>query len=280
MASRARTPLSAPIRGAGETDVGSVRDRNEDVVLVEPDLGLYAVFDGMGGSNAGDVAARMASERIADYVREKAHLLRRNPARVLERALHAASDAVIMASVNTEHLHGMRTTVVACLVVDPVRAVIAHVGDSRAYLLRDGELAQLTRDHSLVQELVDEGKLSPRGARRSRRRNLVTRAVGRTSVLLEVDMQELALEPGDRLLLCSDGLHGYTPARLIRRVLAGDGTPEQLALSLVDLALSRPAPDNVSAVVISVDGGGAPATQRSSSARVRTIGARSRATKG
>ena len=109
----------------------------------------------------------------------------------------------------------------ACVVVDPTRVVIAHVGEGRAYLLRDGKLAQLTRRHSAVQELVDRGKLSPRSARRSPKRHVITRSLGHRTV--RPDVRERRLRAGDRLLLCSDGLHGYTPARVIRRVLAGDG---------------------------------------------------------
>jgi protein phosphatase len=251
----ARTPPSDWVHGAGETDVGHVRDQNEDVLIVEPELGLYAVLDGMGGANAGDVAARMAAECISDYVRQETDLRRRDPERLLRYAVHHASNAVIDAGESIAEYRGMRTTAVVCLVVDPTRVLVAHVGDSRAYLLRDGELTALTRDHTLVQELVEEGRLTPRGARRSRRRHLLTRALGRTSVLLKVDVWDQTLRPGDRLLLCSDGLHGYTPARSIRRVLAADRTPAQVAHELVALVLRGRAPDNTSAVVISVNGG-------------------------
>jgi len=263
-----RTPRSgasrtAGVRGAGATDVGHARDVNQDVIVVEPDLGLYIVLDGMGGRNAGEVAARLAGERVVDYVRQEARVLRRWPRRVIERAFDAATEALYLAGLQLEQRRGMGTTAVACLVVDPTLAVIAHVGDSRAYLLRDGELVQLTRDHSLVQELVDQGKLSPAGARRSSQRHVITRKLGHFSV--RTDVQERTLEPGDRLLLCSDGLHGYTPERSIRRVLASRGDPAQLAHELVALALRGRAPDNVSAVVIAVDG--APSGERPRSPR-------------
>jgi len=249
----------ARVRGAGTTNIGHVRDRNEDVILVDPELGLYAVFDGLGGRSAGDVAAKLASEVVAGHVRDQARIRRRSPRRrspgqLLEYALHDASTDVIIAGETKEQCRGMRTTAVACLVVDSTRVVVAHAGDSRAYLLRDGELTALTRDHTVAQELVDAGQLSPRSVRRSPKRHRLTRALGRTRVALRVDVREQPLRPGDRLLLCSDGLHGYTPARSIRRVLAGDGTPEQIAHELVALALAGKAPDNVSAVVICVSG--------------------------
>jgi len=233
---------------------------NQDAILVAPDLGLYAVLDGMGGHPAGDVASRTAAAVMAEYMRMRARSRRRWPRQVLDQAIRAASEMLYWEGQRNEHLREMGTTVVACLVVDPTHVVIAHVGDSRAYLLRAGKLAQLTRDHSLVQERVDRGELTPRSARRSRKRHTITRSVGHRTV--RPDVRERRLRAGDRLLLCSDGLHGYTPARLIRRVLEGDGSAEELAQALVDLALSRPAPDNVSAVVIAV-GGAAPRARRS-----------------
>jgi serine/threonine protein phosphatase PrpC len=255
---RSGSPLPVRVRGAGDTNVGHVRGRNEDVLVVEPELGLYAVLDGMG--NAGDVAAKLASEVIVNDVREQARIRRRSrrwcsPDQMLKYALHDASTDVMIAGETKAECRGMRTTAVVCLIVDPMRVVVAHVGDSRAYLFRAGELTQLTHDHTVAQEFVDAGRLSARSARRSPKRHLLTRALGRTSVPLQVDVREQTLRSGDRLLLCSDGLYGYLSARSIRRMMAAEGTPEQVAHELVALVLRGEAPDNVSAVVISVEGG-------------------------
>lgn len=141
----------------GETHRGHIRETNQDVILVEPDLGLYAVLDGMGGARARDVAARIAGEEIAASIRRMSRTRRRSPRRALELALHTAAVEVFMAAEQQLAYRGMGTTVVACLVVEPTHVVIGHAGDSRAYLLRDGRLRALTRDHTVAQRLVDAG---------------------------------------------------------------------------------------------------------------------------
>jgi protein phosphatase len=241
------------IRSAGNSHIGKVRTTNEDALILEPRLGLYAVLDGMGGHPAGDVAARVGGHAIAISVRQRGRMRRRWPRQVLERALRIAASEVFRAGEERPAYHYMGTTVVACLVA-PTRAVIGHVGDSRAYLLRDGELAALTRDHSVVQKLLDKGEITPRQAKRHPERQRLTANLGRGGWVLP-EMTELRLREGDRLLLCSDGLHGYAPASAIRRVLAGRGGAEEIARRLVELALRCATQDNVSAVVIAVEGG-------------------------
>ncbi len=171
---------------------------------------------------------------------------------MLECALRFASTNVFEAAKTRPDYRRMGTVAVACLVVDPTRAVIAHVGDSRAYLLRDGKLARLTRDHIAWIKIAESNRL-----RSNRRRGtpVFTQCLGARRV--HPDIIEVMFKPGDRLLLCSDGLHGYTPTRSSRRVLAGEGTPEQLAHRLIELALRGEAPDNVSAVVVSTGDGAA-----------------------
>ncbi len=242
--------VTTRLSGGGETHRGHVRDSNQDVILVEPDLGLYAVLDGMGGANAGDVAARMAGETIVDCVRAKSRIRRRSPHQLLRLALDTAAIEVLRAAEQRLEYRGMGTTVVACLVVGPTRVVIGHAGDSRAYLLRGGELIALTRDHTVAQRLLDEG------ARKidEMTRHLLTRNLGR-EYGARADVVEQTLEPGDRLLLCSDGLYGGTGIGAIRRVLGSSDTPDRVAHSLVALALRGRASDNISAIVIAVDGG-------------------------
>jgi protein phosphatase len=228
-------PDNSRLWGGGETHCGHVRESNQDVIIVEPDLGLYAVLDGMGGANAGDVAARMAAQEIVAFFRRKSRIRRRSPHQLLELALHTAAVQVFTAANERPDYRGMGTTVVACLVVDPTRAVIGHAGDSRAYLLRDGQLTALTRDHT--------------GAP-----HMLTRNLGRAYGVVP-DVLELALKPGDRLLLCSDGLYGGAPMAAIRRVLGSSAAPERVAHQLVARVLKGDAADNVSAVVIAVDRG-------------------------
>jgi serine/threonine protein phosphatase PrpC len=235
--------------GGGATHLGHVRTTNEDVIIIEPDLGLYAVLDGMGGHPAGDVAARLAGEAIAAYIQQHARLRRRWPRELLDFAIRAASVRLFTAGQRRWEYRGMGTTVVACLVVEPTHVIIGHVGDSRAYLSR-GELVALTRDHTAVQELIDAGELSPSWAD-GPRWNQLSRYLGEIRVC--PDLREQTLKPGDRLLLSSDGLYDVVPMPSIRRTLARRGTPEQIAHKLVELALKGKAKDNISAVVIAVD---------------------------
>jgi PPM family protein phosphatase len=203
------TPGGAPIRIAGDSHVGKVRTTNEDALIVEPRLGLFAVLDGMGGANAGDVAAGIARDTIRDFVHQRRAQFA--PRGLLEAALVAGSTAVYAAAQAQRERHGMGTTAVACLIVDPVHVVIAHVGDSRAYLLRAGRLQALTRDHTIVEELVERGVLAADEAERHPYKNVLSRNLGARPDA-RVDTLELELRAGDRLLLCSDGLYGYASA--------------------------------------------------------------------
>jgi protein phosphatase len=238
------------VHGAGDSHRGHVLTENQDAIVLRPELGLYAVLDGIGGGPAGDVAAQLAGEVIAaTLLRDRNR--RRRPRQALELALRIASGVVYAVGEKVPDCRGMGTTAVACLIAPPSRAVIGHLGDSRAYLLRGGKLAALTRDHSVVQQLIDAGEITARKAKHHPRRHALTRSVGGSD---RPDVVEQELRPGDRLLLCSDGLHGYVPESAIRRVLAGRGVPEQIARRLVELALKGEALDNVSAVVIEVGG--------------------------
>jgi protein phosphatase len=244
------TPNASVLSASGTTHRGHVRSDNQDVLVVEQDLGLYAVLDGMGGANAGDVAANLAARVLVASIRSNARIRRRWPRRVLEIALQAAAVEVFTAAVERPEFRGMGTTVVACLVTDPARAVIAHAGDSRAYLLRDGDIAQLTRDHTSAP-------------------NFLTRNLGRACGVAP-DVRELTLDPGDRLLLCSDGLYGGAPISAIRRILGATATPELIAHRLVARVLKGEASDNASAVVIAIDGGPVRAARPPSAHRART----------
>jgi protein phosphatase len=260
--------MTAPahaLRVAGDTHVGKVRSTNEDTLIVEPHMGLYAVLDGMGGASAGDVAAQLARDTIRDFILHRRMTLA--PRALLEAAIAAGSTAVFLAAQHEHGRQGMGTTVVACLVVDADRVVIGHVGDSRAYLLRGGRLQTLTRDHTVVQELLLRGVLSVEEAERHPYKNVLSRNLGGKAET-QVDLVELELRPGDRLLLCSDGLHGYASAEAIQYLLGSGDAPEHVARDLIDLALRGGGGDNVSAVVLE-----APAEELSSTEVVRTTGA-------
>ncbi|MBC7978415.1 MAG: serine/threonine-protein phosphatase, partial [Myxococcales bacterium] len=237
----------AQMKCAGDTHRGKVRPTNEDSLIVEPRMGLYAVLDGMGGANAGDVASMLARDTIRDFVLHRQHTLA--PEALLEAAIVAGSTAVFTAAQEQTDQHGMGTTVVACLVIDAAHAVICHVGDSRAYLLRDGRLQALTRDHTIVEELADRGLLTPEEAERHPYKNVLSRNLG-VKAEARADTLVLELKPGDRILLCSDGLYGYASAEAIQYLLGSGDDPKHVARDLIDLALRGGGGDNVSTIVI------------------------------
>jgi len=245
------------VRAAGDTHTGHVRSSNEDAVIVDARRGLYVVLDGMGGANAGDVASQTARDVIAEFVRQNRRASTTGRV-LLDAAIQAASRAVNQAASSRHDRHGMGTTVVACLVESDKRAVIAHVGDSRAYLLRGGRLIQLTRDHTIVAELVERGAISREDADQHAYKNVLSRNLG-AKPEAKVDFNELELKPGDRILLCSDGLYGFASAEAMQYLLGSGDAPEHTARDLIELALRGGGGDNVSAIVIET-GGTAPTT--------------------
>jgi protein phosphatase len=238
---------AAALRIAGDTHVGKVRETNEDSMIVDHQLGLYVVLDGMGGANAGDVASQTARDAIRDFVAQRK--LAMEPRALLEAAIQYGSAAVWNAASQSRERHGMGTTVVACLVLNPTRLVIGHVGDSRAYLLRHGRLQSLTRDHTIVEELVDRGVIPADEAERHPYKNVLSRNLG-AKPETRVDVTELEVKPGDRVMLCSDGLYGYASTEAIQYLLGSGDAPENVARDLIDLALRGGGGDNVSTIVI------------------------------
>jgi protein phosphatase len=242
--------VSRGVVAHGETHPGEVRRNNEDAFLIDPELGLYLVLDGMGGHSAGDVASALARDAIREHV--ASHRGRLAGRELITAALRTASNVVHQRARGDRALHGMGTTAVACLAIDPRRALIAHVGDSRAYLLRDGRLRLLTTDHTVVAELVARGGLSLEEAERHPYKSVLSRNLGARPDT-NVDVLELELAPGDRVLLCSDGLNGFATNHAIEQVLAGAVDPRRAALDLIELALRGGGGDNVSCVVLETE---------------------------
>lgn len=242
-----RPPRPALVaRGAGLSHPGCQREANEDAILTDPSGALWAVADGMGGYGNGALAADIVIDQLA-------RLPHGIPGDAVAGALMAANDAV-RARARADGIASMGATVVAAL-IDDGRATIFWAGDSRAYLARGESLAPLTRDHSVVQELVDLGRLARTEARAHPQGHVVTRAVG-AAERLDVDRAEAALGPRDRLLLCSDGLTACVPEPQIARVLAAAARPEDACRHLVEAALEHGAPDNVSVIVVGIGGAG------------------------
>jgi protein phosphatase len=220
---------------------GLVRGNNEDAILVDGDHALFAVADGVGGHRGGEVASRTAIEALRAGVAG---------GRSVQDAITSANEAVIERARGDVDLTGMGTTMTA-LVVAGRQVLIGHVGDSRAYLLHDGALRRVTDDHSLVEELVREGRLTPEQAESHPQRNIVTRALGLDEPV-QVDVYPLDVVQGDRIILCSDGLTTMVRERDIERIARNEADPQRAAEQLVDAANSAGGEDNTSVVVIDV----------------------------
>ena len=229
---------------AGVTQTGNVRRSNEDSYLMRSPL--FMVADGMGGAQAGEIASRMCAEAFG-----AADLLRGAPAEVLRETIQTANRRIFERSRSDPDVAGMGTTVTAAFMDDGGTIAFAHVGDSRAYLLRDGSLQRLSDDHSLVGELVRKGELSETDAERHPQRSVITRALG-TDESVEVDSFSVRAQDGDVFLLCSDGLNTMVPEATIADILAGDGAAAKLARDLVRAALAGGGEDNVTAIVFRV----------------------------
>lgn len=229
---------------AAVTDIGRVRTHNEDCVLAQPPL--FVVADGLGGHEAGEVASSIAVETVRD------HSPRHADPNALARAVKAANREVIRAAREGIGRSGMGTTLTAAL-VEGTRIAIAHVGDSRAYLLEGEHLMQLTEDHSMVAEMIRRGELTEAESRVHPNRSIITRALG-TDANMAADAFEVQARAGDRLLLCSDGLTGMLEDGRIAELLAAYRDPEVTAKALIAAANDAGGGDNISVVVVDIDG--------------------------
>jgi PPM family protein phosphatase len=248
----------ARYRCAARTDVGLRREHNEDSFLVNEDLGLYVVCDGMGGHAGGETASRLAVQTIErellsaklradDPFASQAPLDDTPLAGALREAIEGACAAVFRTSRANTELSGMGTTCIS-LLLHGAHALVGHVGDSRAYLVRGGEVHQLSEDHSLVIEQVRAGLLTEEEAKQSRLKNIITRSVGFEEDVL-VDLMGIETQAGDRFLLCSDGLSNLVENEEIRDALLQDSL-EEVPPALIQLANERGGDDNITVVVV------------------------------
>ena len=238
---------------AGATDVGRVRAHNEDSFLVDAQRGVFLVADGMGGHAAGEIASAIASEAVGAALRQgvDAGLGADDLGVVMRECIHQAHMSILNYSATKPETRGMGTTMTALVICDDGAFRVGHIGDSRCYVLRDGELEQVSRDHTWVQREVDEGRLTPMGARRHRLSHVLSRALGADS-LDEPDVYSGTLLPGDLVLLCSDGLTGMLTDRLLRRILSREAELHELVAELIVGANERGGRDNITAVLIKV----------------------------
>jgi len=238
----------------GRTDPGMVREHNEDCFLIVPESGFALLADGMGGHLAGEVASAMAVDQINQHLLSA---FRDPPGKsndsfesgTLVDAIKMANTAIHEASMSNREKAGMGTTIVAATFHDD-RLTVAHVGDSRLYRYRHGQLQQITEDHSMVQELLRRGLISPEEARTSANKNLVTRALG-VDPIVEVDVKNDHIEDGDLYLLCSDGLNDVLTDDEIATLIAEHGQDlDSVTQHMIEDVNRRGGPDNVSVVLI------------------------------
>lgn len=239
-----RTRKGALTSFGSRTDIGCLRDHNEDSLAVAPPL--FAVADGMGGHAAGEVASEIAVRVLSELAPEHPD------GEALGRAIEEANRAIIQAAREGRGRQGMGTTMTAAI-LEGERLVIAQVGDSRAYLLHQGKLQQLTRDHSLMADMIEAGQLTPEEARTHPQRSVITRALG-SDVHLHPDIYEINIETGDRLLICSDGLSGMVLDDQIENTLRRVQDPQRCASQLVNEAIAAGGHDNVTVIVADVTG--------------------------
>ena len=247
------------IASGGVTDVGRVRSNNEDCFKIVEPLNLFVLSDGMGGEAHGEIASAMAVETVVKHCLD----IEANPAakvigpvqpnwnartKRLSTAIHLANKNIFKSAEENPDQHGMGATLTAVR-IDGAKLSIAHVGDSRAYLLRGGSLLQLTRDHSLVAEQVRRGILTSAEAEESDMQSVLLRALG-AQAEIEVDVEEHTLFPRDMLLLCSDGLTRMVTEPEIAGTLQAETDPERAAEKLVALANERGGPDNITVVIV------------------------------
>jgi serine/threonine protein phosphatase PrpC len=241
------------IQFGSQTDQGRVRTSNEDCYVANPNTGLFLVADGMGGHAAGEIASRVAATAMDDTVALKGAATE-TPAELLRLATMEANCRVLEAQRKDHALAGMGSTLTA-LLIRGSRYCIAHVGDSRAYRLRGGTLQQLTRDHSLVWHLYENGVLGKADLAKHPQKNLITRSIGSHSQV-EIDIEEGEGRAGDIYLLCSDGLtDGVSDEGICELLIAAQKTPQEMADDLVNAANEAGGPDNITVVVVKLDEG-------------------------
>jgi protein phosphatase len=231
------------------TDIGCVRQTNEDALFIDPQCRVFIVADGMGGHNAGDVASRIACDFISRALTsETGDTGRIAPEELLKRSVEQAHEEILRRADEEPEYKGMGTTAEVLWLAEG-QARWAHVGDSRIYLIRDGQMAQMTRDHSLVNEHIQLGLLNPEDARQSPLRHVILQALG-TQGKIEVETGSTLCRPGDLFLLCSDGLTDAVRDEELARILLSAADLEAAARNAVEMARQMGGPDNISLILV------------------------------
>lgn len=241
---------------SGNTDVGKVREVNQDSFAVSDLLGLYIVADGMGGHAAGEKASitsiGTAIDIFSSYDFENQKIVGNDEnlsiTDVIKIAFKEANNRIIKESISSVHLQGMGTTQVM-LVTNNNKAYLGSIGDSRIYLIKSGEIKQVTKDHSVVQDLIDQGLITSEEAKVHPYKNVITKCLGMQAEI-EIDTREIELSKDDRLLLCSDGLTGLVDDDEIKNIVLSESDLNLSVKKLIDLANERGGHDNITVVIV------------------------------
>lgn len=240
------------MRAYGKTDIGKQRTINQDYIFVSQEPvgnlpNLFIVADGMGGHRAGDVASRLTVNTFVTHVTESED---HNPITLIDEAIRTANQQLVKEAATSPDYEGMGTTIVVATIVDQT-VYIANVGDSRLYLIND-TIKQISRDHSLVEEMVSMGELKEENARQHRKKNIITRAIGAERQVVP-DFFEIEYEPGDKLLMCSDGLTNMVEDVVIKHIVNSHEDTKQVVETLIQQANENGGSDNISVVLIQMD---------------------------
>ncbi len=236
------------IRVSGNTHTGMARSQNEDAYGIFPDLSLYIIADGLGGHAAGEVASKMAVDIIISEIASASHATA-DMQSIIEWAIQAANSGILLKAEKDYKLQGMGTTVVV-VAIRRDKAIVAHVGDSRAYLIRDNIITQITRDHTVVEEYVRIGLLTNKDALYHPSRHMLARAVGTEGVAV-ADIESVSLQTGDTLLLCTDGLTNMLPDKeILQTVCELRPDAENITGRLIELANNSGGIDNITVITL------------------------------
>ena len=240
------------ITAGSATDTGRIRPQNEDACFVDTERGLFIFSDGMGGANAGALASQIVVKVLPQIITQRLALLKRvrkeSVVLLLREAIGKLSQQVHGQSADKIEFKGMGATVVVALILGR-QLYIGHMGDSRAYLLRKGRLKQLTKDHSITQLLIDSGEITPKEAKNHPARGKITRVVGMEGEPLP-EVSSLKHEPGDLIMLCTDGLHGMLSEKRILTILRAKASPATLCRRLIEAANVAGGKDNTTVVAV------------------------------
>lgn len=232
------------------TDIGLVRTNNQDYAFAQTDKvgnfpNLFVVADGMGGHKAGDLASRIATETVVATIQEQSGS---NTIQIMVNAIQTANERVLEKARESEDYNGMGTTIVLATIMEKM-LYVANVGDSRLYVINENEIEQITRDHSLVEEMVVSGQIARNEARTHEKKNIITRAIGGTEKLM-ADYFDVRLRDGDRVLMCTDGLSNMLDDEEIRKIVTEEKDIRNVAEHLVEAAKLQGGKDNIGIVLI------------------------------